>query len=182
VTSQTRILVVDDDARLAASLRHALAYEGHAVEVAANRPAALVAARDRPPDLVVLDGMRGVEARVPRSGGHATVRLDEATSVRIEPSFAICSGRCEGSSGMPASLVHFVCWVKHPDLHVRGRPVLVDQLQIHDKKWAYCAGGGKSDHLWEAIDPLSLVDVQLHDRWRREREQSERDSPTDRSG
>jgi two-component system response regulator MprA len=57
VTSQTRILVVDDDARLAASLRRALAYEGHAVEVAPNGPAALAAARDRPPDLVVLDGM-----------------------------------------------------------------------------------------------------------------------------
>ncbi len=51
------ILVVDDDARLAASLRRALAYEGHQVEVAADGPAALLAARDRPPDLVVLDGM-----------------------------------------------------------------------------------------------------------------------------
>jgi two-component system response regulator MprA len=57
VTSHTRILVVDDDARLAASLRRALAYEGHAVELAGDGPAALVAARDRPPDLVVLDGM-----------------------------------------------------------------------------------------------------------------------------
>jgi two-component system response regulator MprA len=61
----TRVLVVDDDARLAASLRRALAYEGHAVEVASDGPAALVAARDRPPDLVVLDvmlpGIDGVE-------------------------------------------------------------------------------------------------------------------------
>jgi len=57
VSSQRRVLVVDDDARLAASLRRALAYEGHAVEVAADGPGALVAARDRPPDLVVLDGM-----------------------------------------------------------------------------------------------------------------------------
>lgn len=57
MTSQTRILVVDDDARLAASLRRALAYEGHAVEIASDGPAALIAARDRPPDLVVLDGM-----------------------------------------------------------------------------------------------------------------------------
>ena len=60
-----RILVVDDDARLAASLRRALAYEGHGVEVAADGPSALVAARDRPPDLVVLDlmlpGIDGVE-------------------------------------------------------------------------------------------------------------------------
>ena len=57
MSSRRPILVVDDDARLAASLRRALAYEGYAVEVAADGPAALVAARDRPPDLVVLDGM-----------------------------------------------------------------------------------------------------------------------------
>jgi two-component system response regulator MprA len=65
VTAASRILVVDDDARLAASLRRALAYEGHAVEVAADGPAALIAARDRPPDLVVLDvmlpGIDGIE-------------------------------------------------------------------------------------------------------------------------
>jgi two-component system response regulator MprA len=57
--------VVDDDARLAASLRRALAYEGYTVEVAADGPAALAAARDRLPDLVVLDvmmpGLDGVE-------------------------------------------------------------------------------------------------------------------------
>ena len=57
--------MVDDDARLAASLRRALAYEGYTVEVAANGPDALVAARDRPPDVVVLDvmmpGLDGVE-------------------------------------------------------------------------------------------------------------------------
>src|SRR6266851_8532574 len=60
-----RILVVDDDARLAASLQRALAYEGHTVEVAADGSGALTAARDRPPDLVVLDvmlpGLDGVE-------------------------------------------------------------------------------------------------------------------------
>ena len=57
--------MVDDDARLGASLRRALAYEGHEVEVAPDGPGALVAARDRPPDLVVLDvmlpGIDGVE-------------------------------------------------------------------------------------------------------------------------
>jgi two-component system response regulator MprA len=65
VSARRQILVVDDDARLAASLRRALAYEGYAVEVAADGPGALVAARDRPPDLVVLDvmlpGLDGVE-------------------------------------------------------------------------------------------------------------------------
>ena len=48
---------MDDDARLAAALRRALAYEGYTVEVAADGPGALAGARDRPPDLVVLDGM-----------------------------------------------------------------------------------------------------------------------------
>jgi two-component system response regulator MprA len=65
VSSGSRVLVVDDDARLADSLRRALSYEGHTVEVAADGPAALVAARERPPDLVVLDvmlpGIDGVE-------------------------------------------------------------------------------------------------------------------------
>ena len=74
VSSRRPILVVDDDARLAASLRRALAYEGYSVEVAADGPAALAAARDRPPDLVVLDvmlpGLDGVEVcRRLRAGG-----------------------------------------------------------------------------------------------------------------
>jgi DNA-binding response OmpR family regulator len=74
VSTRRQILVVDDDARLAASLRRALAYEGHAVDVAADGPAALLAARDRPPDLVVLDvmlpGIDGVEVcRRLRAGG-----------------------------------------------------------------------------------------------------------------
>jgi two-component system, OmpR family, response regulator MprA len=65
VSARRRILVVDDDARLAASLRRALAYEGYAVDVAADGPIALAAARDQPPDLVVLDvmlpGLDGIE-------------------------------------------------------------------------------------------------------------------------
>ena len=48
---------MDDDAPLGASLRRALSYEGHTVEVARDGQGALSAARDRPPDLVVLDGM-----------------------------------------------------------------------------------------------------------------------------
>jgi two-component system response regulator MprA len=59
------ILVVDDDRRLAASIRRALAYEGHRVTLAEDGPSALKAARDSVPDLVVLDvmlpGMDGIE-------------------------------------------------------------------------------------------------------------------------
>jgi len=60
-----RILVVDDDPRLAASVRRALVYEGYRVDTAPDGPAALAATRDRLPDLVVLDvmlpGMDGLE-------------------------------------------------------------------------------------------------------------------------
>lgn len=56
-SGNARILVVDDDTRLAASLRRALVYEGHTVDIAADGPSALAIARDQPPDLVVLDGM-----------------------------------------------------------------------------------------------------------------------------
>ena len=56
---------MDDDARLGASLRRALAYEGYSVDVVADGSDALVEARDRPPDVVVLDvmlpGIDGIE-------------------------------------------------------------------------------------------------------------------------
>jgi len=53
----TRVLVVEDDRRIAAFLDRALSQQGYAVEVAADGPAALVAAEERAPDLVILDVM-----------------------------------------------------------------------------------------------------------------------------
>ncbi|MGH2599468.1 MAG: winged helix-turn-helix domain-containing protein [Dehalococcoidia bacterium] len=54
---RSRVLVVDDEPSIAASLRRALIYEGYDVEVAADGPSALVRARERLPDLVILDVM-----------------------------------------------------------------------------------------------------------------------------
>ena len=51
------ILVVEDDPQIADLLRRGLIYEGYSVEVAADGLDALSAARDRPPDLVLLDLM-----------------------------------------------------------------------------------------------------------------------------
>jgi two-component system response regulator MprA len=52
-----RVLVVEDDERVAASLRRALEYAGYTVSLAGDGPSALVSAtRDRP-DLVILDVM-----------------------------------------------------------------------------------------------------------------------------
>src|SRR3954468_11345925 len=61
----THILAVDDDPRILDLLRRGLAYEGYSVEAVDDGPGALTAARDRPPDLVVLDlmlpGLDGLE-------------------------------------------------------------------------------------------------------------------------
>ena len=53
----THILIVEDEAEIAGYLRRGLAFEGFSVEIAATGTAALNAARERPPDLVVLDVM-----------------------------------------------------------------------------------------------------------------------------
>jgi two-component system response regulator MprA len=55
--SRARILVVDDDPGIAAAVRRALVYEGYEVVVADDGKAALSVARERLPDLVVLDVM-----------------------------------------------------------------------------------------------------------------------------
>ena len=52
-----RILVVDDDPSVTSLLKRGLAYEGFAVDTAASGTEGLAVARDRPPDLVILDVM-----------------------------------------------------------------------------------------------------------------------------
>jgi two-component system response regulator MprA len=62
---QARVLIVDDDAAIASSLRRALLYEGYAVTVASDGDAALRRAHVDLPDLVILDvmlpGIDGIE-------------------------------------------------------------------------------------------------------------------------
>jgi two-component system response regulator MprA len=52
-----RILVIEDETQIADLLRRGLLYEGYAVEIAGDGEGGLSAARDRPPDLVLLDLM-----------------------------------------------------------------------------------------------------------------------------
>jgi two-component system response regulator MprA len=52
-----QILVIDDDPNITSLLRRALIYDGYSVTTAADGPSGLTAARDRPPDLVILDVM-----------------------------------------------------------------------------------------------------------------------------
>lgn len=52
-----RILVIDDDEHVTSTLRRGLAYEGYAVDVANSSRRGLTLARERAPDLVILDMM-----------------------------------------------------------------------------------------------------------------------------
>jgi DNA-binding response OmpR family regulator len=60
-----RILVVDDDQSVTSVLKRGLSYEGFTVDTAPSGPEALALARERYPDLVILDimmpGMDGLE-------------------------------------------------------------------------------------------------------------------------
>ena len=78
--SGSRILVVEDDPRLAATLERVLVAEGHDVEAAADGNEALRRARERPFDLVVLDimlpGLDGIAVcRRLRSTGSVPILL-----------------------------------------------------------------------------------------------------------
>jgi two-component system, OmpR family, response regulator MprA len=79
-TARPRVLVIDDDANITAFLKRALAYEGYLVDTAHDGPSGLAAARDNPPDLVILDvmmpGIDGLElARRLRAGETETGKL-----------------------------------------------------------------------------------------------------------
>jgi two-component system response regulator MprA len=74
------ILVIDDDEKITSFLRRALAYEGYRVETAPEGQSGLAKARDREPDLVILDvmlpGLDGREvARRLRAGGDVPILM-----------------------------------------------------------------------------------------------------------
>lgn len=73
-----RIMVVDDDPEIVSLVRRGLAYEGYTVETAADGSEALAKARDREPDLVLLDIMMpGID------GLEVSKRLRSASDVPI---------------------------------------------------------------------------------------------------
>ncbi len=60
-----RVLIIEDDPQITSFLRRGLLYEGYQVEACADGETGLAAARDRPPDVVILDimlpGISGLE-------------------------------------------------------------------------------------------------------------------------
>jgi len=75
-----QILIIEDDEAIVKVLRRALAYEGYQVNYALDGEAGLNIARDRRPDLVILDlmlpGMDGVEVcQRLRAGGNVLILM-----------------------------------------------------------------------------------------------------------
>ena len=74
------ILIIEDEQRIADFLRRGLTYEGFQVDVRADGESGLQAARDNPPDLVILDvmlpGLDGFEVcRRLRAGGTVPILM-----------------------------------------------------------------------------------------------------------
>jgi DNA-binding response OmpR family regulator len=75
-----RILVIDDEFKIADFVRRGLTYEGYTVDVAYDGESGLIQARRDPPDLVILDvmmpGLDGFEVcRRLRAGDHSDVPI-----------------------------------------------------------------------------------------------------------
>src|SRR4030066_436656 len=75
-----RILVVDDDPEILSVVRRGLVYEGYPIDTAADGTEALAKAREREPDLVILDimmpGIDGIEvAKRLRRGGDVPILM-----------------------------------------------------------------------------------------------------------
>jgi len=93
----TQILVVDDDPEIASFIRRGLAYEGYTVETAADGNEALAKARDREPDLVILDimmpGIDGIEvAKRLRAGGEVPIIMLTARGTTADKVTGLESG------------------------------------------------------------------------------------------
>jgi DNA-binding response OmpR family regulator len=69
--------VIDDDASVTSTLRRGLAYEGYAVDTAPSGMKGLAIARDRAPDLVILDVM------MPGLDGHQVLERLKSADERV---------------------------------------------------------------------------------------------------
>ncbi len=84
-----RILIIEDEDRILQFLRRGLTYEGYRVETAADGPTGLSLAREKPPDVVILDwmlpGMDGLEVcRRLRAGGGVPILMLTAKDAVVD--------------------------------------------------------------------------------------------------
>ena len=66
-----------------------------------------------------------------------------------------------GGVGMKSNLVGYVCRAK---AHVDARNASVpagSPVTVYEGEWAYCPAGARTEHQWEAIEPVSLAELRL---------------------
>ena len=87
--TRERILIIEDETRIARDIERGLIYEGFRVSVAADGRKGLTSARDNPPDLVILDwmlpgGLDGLEVcrRLREAGDVAILMLTARDDIR----------------------------------------------------------------------------------------------------
>ena len=63
---------------------------------------------------------------------------------------------------MNSNLVRFVCRAKvHVEASRNATAPVGSPVTIHDGAWAYCPAGARTEHEWEAIEPVTLSDLKL---------------------
>ena len=63
---------------------------------------------------------------------------------------------------MNSNLVRFVCRSKvHVEASRTTTVAVTSPVTIHNGAWAYCAAGARTEHEWEAIEPVALSDLKL---------------------
>jgi hypothetical protein len=61
-----------------------------------------------------------------------------------------------------SNLVRFICRAKsHVDASRAATVAVGSPVTIHEGAWAYCPAGARSEHQWEAIEPVTLSDLKL---------------------
>jgi hypothetical protein len=63
---------------------------------------------------------------------------------------------------MNSDLVRFICRAKvHVDASRNATVAAGSPVTVHEGAWAYCAAGARTDHVWEAIEPVTLTNLKL---------------------
>jgi hypothetical protein len=63
---------------------------------------------------------------------------------------------------MNTDLVRYVCRAQaHLAASRNATVALGSPVTIHEGAWAYCPAGSRIEHMWEAIEPVTLADLKL---------------------
>jgi hypothetical protein len=63
---------------------------------------------------------------------------------------------------MKSSLVGYVCRAKvHIDAGRNESVPAGSPVTVYQGEWAYCAGGARTEHEWQAIEPVTLTNLKF---------------------